>query len=284
MATSLLALLDGVLQEGFLTGVHIVGGQRWLPAAAAQSGGGVPRLWVVVRGERTVLQEEALPLGAGSAVLVTPGTVVGTLYAGPEETQTLSVNLAARQLRLLDVRGRCGAGAQPARRGTPVDVLEVPNRLHRVGRSCLDALLSLGVEHAPWVAPSLVRCLLSEVRSAVRAPAGSANAHSGRCLAVQAFVEENCTEPLTRREVASALRLHPNHVSRLLRQHGGETFTECLSRCRVERALHLLADPRLAVKEVAYRAGFGHVSHFNRVFRRQFHMTPSQYREGVCSV
>jgi AraC-like DNA-binding protein len=48
----------------------------------------------------------------------------------------------------------------------------------------------------------------------------------------------------------------------------------------------MLTDRRymhLAIIDVAFAAGFGDVSHFNRVFRRRFGETPSGVRAGAMA-
>jgi AraC-like DNA-binding protein len=47
------------------------------------------------------------------------------------------------------------------------------------------------------------------------------------------------------------------------------------------RAQCALADPRFVghpISTIAFEAGFGDLSHFNRTFRRRFGMTPSEVR------
>jgi AraC-like DNA-binding protein len=59
------------------------------------------------------------------------------------------------------------------------------------------------------------------------------------------------------------------------------TFTEFVLGQRLARAHRMLSDPRLAdqkISTVAFDAGFGDLSYFNRVFRRRFGATPSELR------
>lgn len=69
----------------------------------------------------------------------------------------------------------------------------------------------------------------------------------------------------------------------------GTTFTEYLLGRRVARTHRMLTDPRHQdekISTVAYTCGFGDVSYFNRVFRRQYGLSPSdvraQAREGMA--
>jgi AraC-like DNA-binding protein len=68
-----------------------------------------------------------------------------------------------------------------------------------------------------------------------------------------------------------------------LLEETGQSFTERLVERRLERAFAMLTDPRclhLAIVDIALAAGFGDVSHFNRMFRRRFGDMPSGARAG----
>ncbi|MFE3838188.1 helix-turn-helix transcriptional regulator [Pseudogemmobacter sonorensis] len=64
----------------------------------------------------------------------------------------------------------------------------------------------------------------------------------------------------------------------------GTSFTGYVTDQRLVHTHRRLADPRLAhrtVAEIAYEAGFGDISWFNRAFRRRFGMTPSDARAAA---
>jgi len=80
--------------------------------------------------------------------------------------------------------------------------------------------------------------------------------------------------------IAHALGLSRRYVQQLL-EETGKSFTEHLVERRLERAFAMLTDRRclhLTIIDIALAAGFGDVSHFNRVFRRRFGETPSGVR------
>jgi AraC-like DNA-binding protein len=61
----------------------------------------------------------------------------------------------------------------------------------------------------------------------------------------------------------------------------GLTFTEYLSRVRVENASELLANPNVRVSEVAYQSGFQSLTNFNRTFHRLRGESPTEYRAAL---
>ena len=67
-------------------------------------------------------------------------------------------------------------------------------------------------------------------------------------------------------------------LSRMFRQHTGLTFTQYLSKRRVDMAMELLSGTRTPVTQVALQCGFNSIATFNRVFREVKGCTPTQYR------
>lgn len=67
-------------------------------------------------------------------------------------------------------------------------------------------------------------------------------------------------------------------LSRMFRQHTGLTFTQYLSKRRVDMAMELLSSTKMPVTQVALQCGFNSIATFNRVFREVKGCTPTQYR------
>lgn len=71
------------------------------------------------------------------------------------------------------------------------------------------------------------------------------------------------------------------HFIRLFKQSTGMTPYQYLTQCRLERAQHLLANTDLTIAEIAERVGFATHSHFTKVFRQHFSVTPKVYRQRL---
>lgn len=97
------------------------------------------------------------------------------------------------------------------------------------------------------------------------------------------FMEENLAGDLSREEVARAAGLSPSHFSHLMRAKTGWSFTELVTRLRVDRACHLLAHTDQPLAQIALDCGFGDQSYFTRVFRRRTGRTPGDHRAGFRS-
>ena len=80
--------------------------------------------------------------------------------------------------------------------------------------------------------------------------------------------------------VAKANGVSERQVQRLFAQ-AGLTFSEYVLDQRLQLARRiLLAPPLRKISDVAFSAGFGDLSYFNRAFRRRFGVTPSEMRAG----
>jgi AraC-like DNA-binding protein len=88
---------------------------------------------------------------------------------------------------------------------------------------------------------------------------------------------------LTPRTVAQACRITARYLHHLFASES-ETVTEYIQRRRLEEcARALIAAPvrgRL-VTEIAFDYGFNSLTHFGRVFRNRYGLTPSEYRRAA---
>lgn len=97
------------------------------------------------------------------------------------------------------------------------------------------------------------------------------------------FIEEHHTEELSLGQVAKAVNTSIFYFCKLFRKVTSITFTEFVSRTRVEKAKNLLLNPNLRVSEIAFEVGFQSLTHFNRTFKRLMGLSPTEYREQLPS-
>ena len=92
------------------------------------------------------------------------------------------------------------------------------------------------------------------------------------------YLGKNYMDDITLDGLAAYAGFSRYTLSRMFRQHTGETFTRYLSQRRVEMAMDLLSGSRIPVTQVALQCGFNSIATFNRVFREIKGCTPTQYR------
>lgn len=107
---------------------------------------------------------------------------------------------------------------------------------------------------------------------------------SARLAMLRHDVRHHCTDPdFTIADLARRHQVTPRYVQ-ILFDRAGTTFTAFLRDCRLTEAHRLLTSPdgcHLAIGDIAYRAGFSDLSHFNRAFRTRFGAAPRDIRAAA---
>ena len=106
----------------------------------------------------------------------------------------------------------------------------------------------------------------------------TANAEPPVIAKAKQFIREHHTEDLSLGQVAAAVHTSIFYFCKLFRKVTGTTFTEFVSRTRLEKAKNLLLNPNLRISEIAYEVGFQSLTHFNRVFKNVVGESPTEYR------
>lgn len=118
--------------------------------------------------------------------------------------------------------------------------------------------------------------------------AGSLGSRTHRFRLVREALELLSADPeLTVDSLAARTGLSRRQLQREF-QENGTTFTECLTRTRLAAVAAKLRHAarqgaRAPIAQIAYGAGFGDISHFNRTFRQQFGCSPRGFL-STCTV
>jgi AraC-like DNA-binding protein len=104
---------------------------------------------------------------------------------------------------------------------------------------------------------------------------------AARLSAIKADIIANLgNNDVTESSLAKRHRVSPRYM-RMLFAADGMTFSDFLRCSRLTRAHQILTDPRnrgRTISSIAYEAGFGDLSHFNRLFRALYGARPSEIR------
>lgn len=126
-------------------------------------------------------------------------------------------------------------------------------------------LLSTFAEHLAIISNSLI--LQNE------------NQESDTIAKARAYIEEHHDEPLSLEDAAKAVNTSVRYFCKVFKQATGFTFTDYLSRIRIEKAKNLLLNPNKRISEIAFEVGFESLSQFNRSFKRITGETPTEFRK-----
>ncbi len=105
--------------------------------------------------------------------------------------------------------------------------------------------------------------------------------HSGKTSRLEpalGFMQKHFSDDITLEDVARATHLSVSRLSHLFKEQFGNTVIGHLNSLRVNRAKYLLLATEQACTQICFSVGFRNLSYFNRVFKQQVQMTPSQFR------
>lgn len=92
------------------------------------------------------------------------------------------------------------------------------------------------------------------------------------------YIQSHYQQPISVLELASLCGFSEYHFMRFFKKHMSMTCIEYLNRYRLDMASHQLASTAMSVTGIALENGFNNISYFNRVFKKQFGMTPKEFR------
>ncbi|WP_431257277.1 helix-turn-helix domain-containing protein [Roseateles chitinivorans] len=97
------------------------------------------------------------------------------------------------------------------------------------------------------------------------------------------FLSEHFAEPVSLTDLAAQAHVSASHLTFLFRSSLGMSFKSFLLCIRIHIAQQLLREPQLRITEVALRAGFADLSHFERCFRRAVGRSARDHRRAMSA-
>jgi len=92
------------------------------------------------------------------------------------------------------------------------------------------------------------------------------------------YIEQHKMEPISLATIAQASGANVSYFCKVFKKTTGLTFTDYLGRVRLEDAKAQLLNPNRRISEIAYDVGFQSLTQFNRMFKRVFRQSPTEFR------
>jgi AraC-like DNA-binding protein len=208
----------------------------------------------------------------GSVSLVPPGALIRYRYEGP--STHLYAHLRVDSARTTDRRERAAGAVWPLHlimypgSELPVitDLMEsaVGSAATRPERTRADVWLAL-----------LRLAALDRDRDRAGRRGNPATEHLTKALA---HIERHLSEPLTVPEVAAAIGVSHNHLTRLFTASQGETVVGYIRRRRVDHARQLLVHSTMSIAAIAATVGIPDLQAFNKACRAVTGLGPRALR------
>ncbi len=105
-----------------------------------------------------------------------------------------------------------------------------------------------------------------------------------RAAAIEWYIQNNITEPISLQSAAALFKVTPSHLARIFHLFKRMTFTKYVNTARVCRAEQMLKETTFSITDIAFHCGFSSLSYFSRVFTRNTGKSPSEYRTALNSI
>ncbi|MNC09255.1 Regulatory protein SoxS [compost metagenome] len=107
------------------------------------------------------------------------------------------------------------------------------------------------------------------------------HAHTDIIRTLKTYIADHLHEDLSLQILSKEVSLAPAYISTLFSEGTKESFTEYVTRLRLEKAADLLcSQPRLSVSAIALQVGYRNPQYFHSKFKTRYGVTPVQYRNS----
>ena len=93
------------------------------------------------------------------------------------------------------------------------------------------------------------------------------------------FIHEYFGSKIGLEDIAEAGQVSKSTCIRLFHKYTGKSPIDFLNNYRLQMSAEKLVTTSEQITEIAYACGFGQPSYFNRLFLKEYNMTPNQYRK-----
>ncbi len=95
------------------------------------------------------------------------------------------------------------------------------------------------------------------------------------------YISQNLTDDLTLKKLAKELGYEYHYFSSIFHSYFSVNFKDFINLYKFERACELLSDTDKSITDISLESGFLSIRNFNRIFKQNSGITPSQYRSKL---
>ncbi|WP_309122230.1 response regulator [Paenibacillus sp.] len=94
-----------------------------------------------------------------------------------------------------------------------------------------------------------------------------------------AYIDQNIEKSCSRAEIAEAIYINPEYLSRLFKKVKGISLNDYITMKKTEIAKSLLRNTNIPVNLIASKVGYSNFSYFSQVFKKYCGFAPLEYRQ-----
>lgn len=121
---------------------------------------------------------------------------------------------------------------------------------------------------------------LRELTAFFESNAPSSISQSYHLSAIEEYVDSNLDKPLLCTDVAKAVHLSSDYITRLFQTEKGISLKEYITQSKMLEARRLLITTMLPISIVASKVGYDNASHFSKVYKKELGHSPSKERDS----
>ncbi|OQP54351.1 hypothetical protein A4H97_22995 [Niastella yeongjuensis] len=93
------------------------------------------------------------------------------------------------------------------------------------------------------------------------------------------ILDENFDQHITIPHLARQVGINEAKLKEGFKELYGNPIHTYLQHLRLEKARQLLLTTSMAITDITYHIGYSHVTHFTSLFKKEFGLTPSEWRK-----
>ena len=97
--------------------------------------------------------------------------------------------------------------------------------------------------------------------------------------AAMEYMAQHYQQEISLADIAAAVAISPGYLSKLFKEYRNQTVMDFLERIRIDKALQLIKETGVSIKEIALRVGYRDPNYFSKVFKKVTNSSPTEIRK-----
>lgn len=130
----------------------------------------------------------------------------------------------------------------------------------------------------------IIKASIAALVSAANKLAAEQHIRAGReerIVEIISFIQQHYMD-VTLESLSERFHLSRPYLSKYIKDKAGMTFQETVKEERMKKARLMLKETSQTIETIAADVGYENVEHFNRLFKKTYHVTPVQYRKQAA--
>ena len=95
------------------------------------------------------------------------------------------------------------------------------------------------------------------------------------------YINSHLDGTITNKQLAKVAGMHPNHMIRFFKNRTGITPAKYVTIQKMEYAKMLIEEKEYSIQEITEKIGLEHISHFSKLFKSYYGVSPAGYRKHM---